>query len=151
MAYILVVDDDDIVAEHAAKILMDAGHACGWVSDAKSAMHVLEKREPDLILLDQNMPGENGTALLRKLRNSPRLYDIPVVMLTGVQGVREEQIAYYNGAQDYIRKPFSDKMLTFRVRQVLRSREGRARKSIRARMTEYEDQPLEQARPVRIV
>jgi len=151
MAYILVVDDDDIVAEHAAQILMKAGYACGWVSDAASAMQVLQKREPDLIVLDQNMPGENGTALLRRLRNSPQLFDIPVIMLTGVQGVRDEQIAYYNGAQDYIRKPFSDKMLTFRVKQVLRSREGRARKSLRARMTEFEDMPTLVPRPVRAV
>lgn len=151
MAYILVVDDDDIVAEHAAKTLINAGHACGWVSDAKAAMDVLARRQPDLILLDQNMPGENGTALLRRLRNSPRLFDIPVIMLTGVQGVREEQIAYYNGAQDYIRKPFSDKMLTYRVRQVLRSREGRARKSIRARMTDFEDIQAVTSRPVRAI
>ncbi len=151
MAHILVVDDDDIVAEHAAQVLMNAGLACGWVSDAKSAMDVLKKREPDLILLDQNMPGENGTTLLRRLRNSTRFFDIPVIMLTGVQGVREEHIAYYNGAQDYIRKPFSDKMLIYRVRQALRSREGRARKSVRARMTDFEDMPVMVPRPMRSI
>jgi len=151
MAYILVVDDDDIVAEHAAQVLIDAGHACGWVSDTKAAMQVLSKRQPDLILLDQNMPGENGTALLRRLRISPELFDIPVIMLTGVQGVREEHIAYYNGAQGYIRKPFNDKMLMFRVRQALRAREGRAGKSIRARMTAYEDASAIAARPTRSI
>ncbi len=151
MAYILVVDDDDIIAEHAAKILMNAGHACGWVSDAESAMELLENRLPDLILLDQNMPGENGTALLRRLRTSPRLFDIPVIMLTGVQGVREEQIAYYSGAQDYIRKPFGDNMLVFRVKQALRAREGRSEKSLRAKMTDYEDTPAQVRRPLRIV
>ncbi|WP_133303939.1 response regulator [Aurantiacibacter aquimixticola] len=139
MAYILVVDDDDIVAEYAAKVLIGAGHACGWVSDAEEAQELLKKRRPDLILLDQNMPGENGTALLRRIRNSQTHFDVPVIMLTGVQGVKEEQIAYYAGAQDYIRKPFTDKMLIYRVRETLLSREGRARQSVRARLTDYED------------
>lgn len=128
MAYILVVDDDDIVAEHAAQVLINAGHACGWVSDTKAAWLLLTRRKPDLILLDQNMPGETGNSFLRRLRGSARYYEIPVVMLTGVTGLREEQIAYYNGAQDYIRKPFSENMLTFRVRQVLQSRGVRSEK-----------------------
>ena len=127
MAHILVVDDDDILAENAARILIDAGHACGWVSDAKSAFEVLGKRRPDLVLLDQNMPGESGNSLLRRLRNSPRFYDLPIAMLTAVTGLKEEQIALYNGAQDYIRKPFSEKMLVFRVNQILKSRAERGK------------------------
>lgn len=127
MAHILVVDDDDILAENAARILIDAGHACGWVSNAKEAMTAITRRRPDLMLLDQNMPGENGSTLLRRLRNSPRFYDLPIAMLTAVTGLKEEQVAYYNGAQDYIRKPFSEKMLIFRVNQILKAREGRPR------------------------
>lgn len=122
MAHILVVDDDDILAELATRILIDAGFACGHVCDASAAQEVLARRKPDLILLDQNLPGENGTALLRRMRSSPLLYDIPVIMLTSLQGEREEQIAYYCGAQDYIRKPFVPRMLVHRVRQMLRYR-----------------------------
>ena len=125
MASILVVDDDDIVAEHAAQVLINAGHACGWVCDAKAALAVVKRRSPDLILLDQNMPGENGSTFLRKLRGSPEFYDIPIIMLTGVQGLRDEQLAYFNGAQDYIRKPFSEKMLIYRVNQILFTRRQR--------------------------
>lgn len=124
MGHILIVDDDDIVAEHASNVLMDAGHGCGWVTDAKAAMAVIGRRRPDLVLLDQNLPGENGTVLLRRLRNSPRFYDLPVIMLTGAMGFKEEQIALYNGAQDYIRKPFGSKMLVFRVNQILKARSG---------------------------
>lgn len=123
MAYILVVDDDDIMAENAARILIDAGHACGFVSDAQEAMALLRRRRPDLILLDHNMPGENGGSMLRRLRSSPIYYDIPVIMFTGIQSDKQEQIAYYAGAQDYVRKPCGEKMLVFRVEQVLRSRE----------------------------
>ncbi len=125
MAHILVVDDDDIVAERAAQVLIDAGHACGWVRDAESALKVITRRCPDLILLDENLPGENGTAFLRRLRNSARFYDLPVIMLTGVLGFKEEQIAFYNGAQDYVRKPFGERALVFRVRKLLEQRRDR--------------------------
>ena len=150
MAYILVVDDDDIVAEHAAQVLLDAGYAAGHVGDAEAALEVMRRKTPDLLLLDQNMPGLSGANLLRKMRGSEKFYDIPVVMFTGVQGIREEQIAYYNGAQDYIRKPFSPNMLLFRVKQVLRSREARARLGGRARIATmpYEKRsPAQSERP----
>ena len=125
MAHILVVDSDDIVAERAAQVLIDAGHACGWVGDAETAMKVITRRRPDLILLDDNLPGESGTSLLRRLRNSERFYDLPVIMLTGVLGFKEEQIAYYNGAQDYIRKPFGERALVFRVEKLVDARRTR--------------------------
>ncbi len=122
MAHILLVDDDDIIADHVAQVLIDAGHACGWVSDTKAALKVISQRKPDLVLLDHALPGENGTALLRRLRTSPEFYDLPVVMLTSATGFKEEQIALYSGAQDYIRKPFGARMLVFRVNQVLKAR-----------------------------
>ena len=125
MAHILVVDSDDIVAERAAQVLIDAGHACGWVGDAETAMKVITRRRPDLILLDDNLPGESGTSLLRRLRNSELFYDLPIIMLTGVLGFKEEQIAYYNGAQDYIRKPFGERALVFRVEKLVDARRFR--------------------------
>ena len=103
--------------------LTDAGYVVDHADSAMNGLIKAREDHPDLILLDQNMPRENGSALLRRLRNSPRLYDIPVIMLTAVTGIREEQIAYYHGAQDYIRKPFSEKMLLFRVRQMLKARQ----------------------------
>lgn len=151
MAYILVVDDDDIVAEHAANVLTDAGHACGWVDSNKAAMDLLVKRRPNLILLDQNMPQENGTALLRRLRNSPRLYDIPVIMLTGITGIKEEQIAYYHGAQDYIRKPFSERMLIFRVEQVLKSRQPHKARRQRGKSPDFSRHSALTPQPMRLL
>ena len=127
MAHILVVDDDELVAEHVTQVLLDAGHACGWVTDAETAMQVLNRRHPDLLVLDENLPGESGTGLLRRLRNSARFYDLPVIMLTANAGFKEEQIARYNGAQDYIRKPCGEKSLVFRVKQLLDARRERPR------------------------
>ncbi len=125
MAYIVIADDDEIVAEMASDVLMDAGHACGWVSDGQAAIDLLGWRRPDLLLLDQDMPGISGTTVLRKLRGSSDFYDLPVMMFTAMSGAEDETQTLYNGAQDYIRKPFDPKFLVWRVNQLLRTREER--------------------------
>ena len=122
MAHILIVDDDEIVAELATEVLLDAGYACGWVTDAEQADQLLAWRRPDLILLDQNMPGQNGSSLLRKWRSSPMFYDLPVLMFTAVSGAEDESRAYHNGAQGYLRKPVDPKFLLLKVRQTLAAR-----------------------------
>ena len=118
----MIADDDELVAELASQVLISAGHACGWVTDGKKAMELLEWRRPDLLLLDQNMPELSGSSVLRKLRTSPQLYDLPVIMFTAVTGAEDEKQAFYHGAQDYIRKPFNEKMLLWRVNQILETR-----------------------------
>lgn len=125
MAYIVIADDDEIVAELASEILISAGHACGWVTDGKSALTLLSNRRPDLLLLDQDMPEMSGSEVLRSLRKSPKLYDLPVIMFTAITGAHDEQQARYQGAQDYIRKPLEPKFMLWRINQVLRARAER--------------------------
>lgn len=125
MAYILIADDDEMIAEMASEVLINAGHACGWVTDGTEALKLLGWRRPDLLLLDQDMPGMTGGKVLRKLRTSPKLYDLPVIMFTALTGAEDEEQARYHGAQDYIRKPFDPKFLIWRVNQVLRARAER--------------------------
>lgn len=127
MAHILIADDDELVAELASQVLIDAGHACGWVTSGEDAWALLQRRRPDILLLDQDMPGMSGTQLLRKLRQSETMYDLPVIMFTAVTGEQDESQAIYAGAQDYIRKPFDPRGLTGRVQRVLARREDRAR------------------------
>ena len=125
MAHILIADDDEIVAELAAGVLIDTGHACGWVTSGEEALSLLKWRRPDLLLLDQDMPGMTGRDVLRELRGSERLYDLPVIMFTGITGAEDEAAAYYNGAQDYLRKPFEPRFLLRKVEILLRSRAER--------------------------
>lgn len=125
MAYILIADDDELIAEMASDLLINAGHACGWLTDGTQAMELLSRRRPDLLLLDQNMPGLSGTEVLRKIRSSPSLYDLPVIMFTAVAGATDEQQALYQGAQDYIRKPFDPHFFLWRINQVLKTRADR--------------------------
>lgn len=126
MAFILIADDDELIAELASQALIDAGFASGWVTSAEDCLDLLKTRRPDAVLLDQDMPGMSGISLLRKLRQSPEFYDLPVLMFTAMSGAQDESQAIYAGAQGFIRKPFDPRGLTSRVRRVLAKRQGRA-------------------------
>lgn len=127
MARILIADDDALIAELASEVLIDAGHACGWVTDAAAAWQCLQRKRPDILLLDQAMPGESGMTLLRRLRRSDAFYDLPVIMFTAMRGEEDEAQAIYAGAQDFISKPFDPVDLAARVARLLRLRGDRPR------------------------
>ena len=125
MPKILIVDDDEIIARLASDILLDAGHACGWVPGGEQALDLLRWRRPDLLLLDQDMPGMTGSQVLRSLRSSADLYDLPVIMFTGISGKQDENAAYHNGAQAYLRKPFTAETLLREIDHLLLARAER--------------------------
>ena len=122
MARILIADDDELIAQIASEVLIDAGHACGWVTSGEEAWEVAHRRRPDLLLLDQRLPGVSGVTLLRKFRGSSSFYDLPVIMFTAVSGIEDEEQAIYAGAQDFVRKPFVPKSLVSRIARVLARR-----------------------------
>lgn len=127
MARILIADDDELIAELASQVLIDAGHACGWVTSAEAAWQCVRLKRPDVLLLDQAMPGQSGLTLLRRLRGSPLLYDLPVIMFTGMSGAADEAQAIYAGAQDFLSKPFDPLDLIARVTGLLSRRGNRPR------------------------
>lgn len=127
MARILIADDDELIAELASEVLIDAGYACGWVTSADAAWDCVRRKRPDVLLLDQAMPGESGHTLLRRLRISPLLYDLPVIMFTGMRGPADEAQAIYAGAQDFLTKPFDPIDLVARVNRILKRRGDRPR------------------------
>ncbi|MEM1051315.1 MAG: response regulator [Pseudomonadota bacterium] len=119
MAFILIADDDELIAEIASQILIDAGFASGWVTSAEDCWELLQTRRPDAVLLDQDMPGMNGLSLLRKLRQSSEFSSLPVLMFTAMGSAQNESEAIYSGAQGFVRKPFDPRGLTRRVQRVL--------------------------------
>ncbi|MEP3050143.1 MAG: response regulator [Erythrobacter sp.] len=127
MAHILIADDDEIAAQIASEALIDAGHACGWVTSGEDAWAFLHHRQPDVMLLDQIMPGMSGLTLLRKIRLSETLYDLPVIMFTTKTGAPDEEQAIFAGAQDYIRKPFDPHSLNYRIHRLIQKRGWRHR------------------------
>ena len=127
MARILIADDDELIAELASEVLIDAGHACGWVTSAEEAWACVQRKRPDVLLLDHSMPGESGLSLLRRVRQSAQFYDLPVIMFTAMSGEQDQLQAIYAGAQDFIRKPFDPAVLVQRVAWMIRVRGDRPR------------------------
>ena len=116
MAYVLIVDDDELIAEIVTDVLIGVGHACGWVTSAEEAWALLAGgKHPHLVLLDQGLPGMSGIALLRKFRASADFYDLPVIMFTAMTGRNDEARAIFDGAQDFISKPFNTGVLLSRI------------------------------------
>ena len=119
MGRIILADDDEIVAELVSDAFIAAGHGIGWLSDGKSALDLICRRPPDLAILDCNLPGMSGIEVLRELRTSQDLFGLPVLMLTGRQSEADEAIIRYEGANDYIRKPFVPIVLVGRAEALM--------------------------------
>ena len=120
MGRIIFADDDDVIAELVCDAFREAGHAVGWLSDGRSAYEVIRRRPPDLVILDCNMPEMSGITVLKEIRGSRELYQTPVMMLTAREGESDERIARFEGASDYIRKPFDPSLLVGRAEALMR-------------------------------
>ena len=115
---ILVVDDDLELLNLVAFALRQAGYLVVEASDGPSALRTFESEEPQLVILDFNLPGLDGLQVLKKIRAGGS--KTPVMMLT-VRATEEDQVqALDQGADDYLTKPFSPRTLLARVRAMLR-------------------------------
>ena len=117
MARILVVDDEPIVREVVVKYLAREGHATLEAGDGDDARALLERSEPDLVVLDVMLPGTDGLELCRWIRSRS---DLPVILLTARGEEADRIVGLELGADDYVTKPFSPRELAARVRTVLR-------------------------------
>jgi len=120
-AHILVCDDENDVREMLKEYLEKRGFKVSEAGNGVELRDVLEKEEIDLILLDINMPGEDGLSILRSVRAEK---DICVVMLTAAGEVVDRIIGLEMGADDYLGKPVDLRELEARVKAVLRRRES---------------------------
>lgn len=119
MAYIILADDDELVTEIASAALRGAGHVVGVVHNGGDAWKAIVAKRPDLVILDCNMPEASGLLVLREMRNRMDLADTPVMILTGRRSESDVTLAMYEGANDYVKKPFDADELVFRVEDVL--------------------------------
>jgi two-component system response regulator ChvI len=122
MATIALVDDDKNILESVSMLLEQEGYHVSSFSDPAAALTALITSPPDLAILDIKMPRMDGLELLRRLRQSA---DLPVIFLTSKDEEIDELMGLNAGADDYIRKPFSQRLLLERVRAVLRRAEGK--------------------------
>ena len=114
---ILVVDDDQDLVNLLKRILEKEGYRVTTAFDGDSALAILQKHRPNLIILDIMMPGIDGLEVLAHVRQR---YDIPVIMLTAKREPTYAHDAFGAGADDYVTKPFSAAILLARVKAKLR-------------------------------
>ena len=123
MPTIALVDDDRNILTSVSIALEAEGYRIQTYTDGASALDGLKHAPPDLAIFDIKMPRMDGMELLRRLRQKS---DIPVIFLTSKDEEIDELMALNAGADDYIKKPFSQRLLLERVRAVLRRAEARA-------------------------
>jgi two-component system response regulator ChvI len=123
MANIALVDDDKNILASVSMLLEQEGYHVRSFTDGAAALTALTTTPPDLAIFDIKMPRMDGLELLRRLRQSQ---DLPVIFLTSKDEEIDELMGLNAGADDYIRKPFSQRLLLERVRAVLRRAEGKS-------------------------
>lgn len=117
MEKILIADDEQLMRQLVIDFLKPEGYEILEASDGKEALDLYDREHPDLILLDVMMPGYDGWTVCREIR---RESTVPIMMLT-VKGEEIDQLfAYDLGADEYITKPFSPKILVAKIKALLR-------------------------------
>jgi DNA-binding response OmpR family regulator len=114
---ILVVDDEPSISEVVSIYLRRAGYQVVIARDGQAALEALEKKPPDLVVLDLMLPKVDGLEITRRLRAEG---DTPIIMLTARRGETDRVLGLEMGADDYVVKPFSPRELVSRVKAVLR-------------------------------
>ena len=117
MANITLIDDDENIVTSVALMLESHGHTVKALHDGASGLASLESDPPDLAILDVKMPRLDGMEVLRRLRQTSA---IPVIMLTSKDEEIDEILGFNLGADDYMHKPFSQRLLLERVKALLR-------------------------------
>ena len=120
---VLLVDDESALLDVLEPYLCADGFTVVRAADGLTAIELFRRHQPDLVLLDLNLPGFPGTEVLRKMR---AVRDVPIIMLTGRVEEIDRVVGLELGADDYIGKPFSPREVVARVKSVLRRTERTA-------------------------
>ncbi|MCE5269368.1 MAG: response regulator transcription factor [Planctomycetaceae bacterium] len=123
---VLVVEDDEDIRELVSYNLLKEGYQVASVASGEDALQAVAAKPPDLVLLDLMLPGLDGLTVCRRLKSDPATQHFPVIMLTA-KGEEADVVTGLNlGADDYITKPFSPKVLLARIQAVFRRAAGAA-------------------------
>lgn len=127
MDKIMIIEDEESIANELAKLLKNNNYEAILLKDFKNALDEILKLSPDLILLDINIPWMNGEILLQELRKKS---NIPVIMVTSINSETEEALSISYGADDYITKPYNPNILLLRIGAVLKRTKANYKTSI---------------------
>jgi two-component system alkaline phosphatase synthesis response regulator PhoP len=121
---ILVVDDDREVVRLMRAYLEQAAYEVLVAYDGETAVQILRRDRPDLVLLDLMLPGRDGLDITRLVRSDPALAQIPIIMLTARIEDTDKIVGLEMGADDYVTKPYNPREVVARVRARLRSHDA---------------------------
>lgn len=123
MSKIFIVEDDKSIREELAELLRNSGYEADCLTDFTDSKSKILSADPDLILMDINIPDLNGEQLLKEIRKET---DIPVIMVTSRTSETDEVLSMSYGADDYITKPYNPTILLLRISAVLKRSAGTA-------------------------
>ena len=121
MSRIALVDDDRNILTSVSMTLEAEGFEVETYNDGQSALDAFSRRMPDMAVLDIKMPRMDGMDLLQRLRQKT---SIPIIFLTSKDDEIDEVLGLRMGADDYVKKPFSQRLLVERIRALLRRQEA---------------------------
>lgn len=122
MTAILIVEDEESLAQSLAFSLKKSGYDIHTVSEGDKALPAIEEIKPDLILLDVMLPGKDGYEICRDIQKLPN--PMPIIMITARSSETDRVVGLELGADDYVIKPFSTRELEARIKVVLRRRKA---------------------------
>ena len=118
--HIMVIDDEEDILELARYNLEREGYEVSCLISGEEAIETIEDKKPDLVLLDLMLPGMDGYEICKMMKRDEKIQHIPIIMLTAKGEESDIVTGLELGADDYITKPFSPKVLIARLRTVLR-------------------------------
>jgi two-component system phosphate regulon response regulator PhoB len=121
---ILVVEDEADLADLLKYNMEREGYLCSTAADGTAALMEVRRMPPDLVILDRMLPGMSGDEVASEIKRQPRTATIPIIMLTAKAEESDELVGFALGADDYVSKPFSMKLLVARVSALLRRARG---------------------------
>ncbi len=130
-SHIVVIDDEKDIRNLLEFNLEQEGYKVTTLSEGKNAVEKIKRIDPQLIILDLMLPGIDGLDICRILKNSEDTSHIPVIMLTAKGDKTDVVVGLEMGADDYIAKPFSPKVLIARIKAVLRRMKEKTTSSTR--------------------
>lgn len=117
MKKIMIVEDDEVIKDELSELLKNSSYLVESVKKFEKAKEEIFKYNPDLILLDINIPYLNGELLLKEIRKES---SVPVIMVTSKSGEIDEALSITYGADDYITKPYNPTILLLRIQNIFK-------------------------------
>lgn len=136
---VVVVDDEELIADYVARVVQELGTTDVQVfSDAATVLRELERRVPDLLITDYQMPGVNGVELVERFRTRHPASQIPIIMVTADNQRATRNAALAAGVSEFVHKPIDRDEVRVRVRNMLALREGQRSAERRAEWLQAE-------------